>query len=96
MDSPVNGIERDAVGMYPSELDPATFRAKLERLTDRIHELTGIEPRSYRAGNYIVRVGEKGFGSGTRIELDTNTPQQRQRADAVMRSVAIVDAEQPR
>jgi hypothetical protein len=52
MDNPVDGIERDAVGMYPSELDPAGFRAKLEQLTGRIHERTGVEPRSYRAGRW--------------------------------------------
>jgi hypothetical protein len=40
----------------------------------------------------IVRVGAKGFGSCTKQEIENNTPQQRQRADAVMRSVKIVEA----
>jgi hypothetical protein len=53
-----------------------------------------VESKSMRLKMTIVRVGEKGFGSGTRIELDTNTPQQQQSADAVMRSVAIVGAAQ--
>ena len=55
-----------------------------------------VESKSMRLNMTIVRVREKGFGSATRIELDTNSAQQRQRADAVMRSVAIVGAAQPR
>jgi len=44
----------------------------------------------------IVRVGAKGFGSCTKLEREGNAPQQRQRAEAVMQSVAIVGAEQTR
>jgi hypothetical protein len=44
----------------------------------------------------IVRVGAKGFGSCTRLERETNSQQQRQRADAMMRSVTIVGAAQAR
>jgi len=55
-----------------------------------------VESKSMQLRMAIVRVGERGFGSGTRIELDSNTPQQRQRADTVMRSIAIVGATQPR
>jgi hypothetical protein len=52
MERPQNGIDRDAFGMYPSELEPAAFDEKLGRLTARIHERTGVEPRSYRAGRW--------------------------------------------
>jgi hypothetical protein len=44
----------------------------------------------------IVRVGPKGFGSCTQLERETNSPQQRQGADAVMRSVTVLGAPQPR
>jgi hypothetical protein len=52
MTSPENGIEREAFGMYPSELDPASFQAKLEQLTESIENRTGVRPRSYRAGRW--------------------------------------------
>jgi hypothetical protein len=40
----------------------------------------------------IVRLGTKSFGSCTKLERETNSPEQRQRADKVMRSVKIVQA----
>lgn len=52
MEDPRGGIERDAFGMYPSELDPAVFAAKLGLLTEQIHARTEVEPRSYRAGRW--------------------------------------------
>jgi peptidoglycan/xylan/chitin deacetylase (PgdA/CDA1 family) len=52
MERPKNGLDRDALGTYPSELDPAMFGEKLRLLTDRIHSRTGIKPRSYRAGRW--------------------------------------------
>ena len=53
-----------------------------------------VDSKSMRLQLTIVRVGEKGFGSSTKLELDGNTPQQRQRADTVMRSLTIVGAAQ--
>ena len=44
----------------------------------------------------IVRIGAKGFASCIRLEREGNSPPQRERADAVMRSLAIVGAPQPR
>jgi len=44
----------------------------------------------------IVRIGAKGFASYIRLEREGSSPPQRERADAVMRSLAIVGAPQPR
>jgi hypothetical protein len=52
MEHPENGIDRDAFGIYPSELEPAIFDEKLRRLTAQIYERTGVAPRSYRAGRW--------------------------------------------
>jgi hypothetical protein len=52
MDRPQNGLDRNALGAYPSELDPAIFSEKLRLLTERIHSRTGVRPRSYRAGRW--------------------------------------------
>jgi len=52
MERAQNGLDRDAFGMYPSELDPSIFSEKLGRLTERIYSRTGIKPRSYRAGRW--------------------------------------------
>jgi hypothetical protein len=49
-----------------------------------------VEGKAMQLRMTIVRVGEKGFGSGTKIELTSNTPQQRQRADSAMSSLRIV------
>jgi hypothetical protein len=38
----------------------------------------------------IVRVGEKGYLMCTRMERQSNVPEQRQLADTVMKSVKIV------
>jgi hypothetical protein len=52
MEHSQNGIDRDALHIYPSELDPAIFAEKLRLLTEAIHSRTGIKPRSYRAGRW--------------------------------------------
>lgn len=52
MDHSQNGIDSDAPGAYPSELEPAVFGEKLRLLTDLIESRTGIRPRSYRAGRW--------------------------------------------
>jgi hypothetical protein len=52
MEGAQNGLDRGAFGAYPSELDAAVFSEKLGLLTDRIHQRTGVKPRSYRAGRW--------------------------------------------
>jgi peptidoglycan/xylan/chitin deacetylase (PgdA/CDA1 family) len=52
MEHSQNGLDLDAFGTYPSELDPAILVEKLRRLTERIHSRTGVKPRSYRAGRW--------------------------------------------
>jgi hypothetical protein len=56
LEHPQNGIDRDAFGAYPCELEPAILNTKLRSLTERIQDRAGVRPRSYRAGRW-------GFGA---------------------------------
>jgi hypothetical protein len=55
LDDAEGGFERRTFGMYPSELEPAAFEAKLRALTERIGERAGVAPTSYRAGRWGFR-----------------------------------------
>jgi hypothetical protein len=55
MEHAEGGVEREAFGAYPSELEPEVFAAKLRALTRRIHERAGMAPTSYRAGRWGFR-----------------------------------------
>ena len=41
-----------ATRTFPSQLDDAALRAKFETLTDKVSEITGEHPTSYRAGRW--------------------------------------------